>query len=122
MNWIHSNHVNCAIIPIHLSQPHFLAIEVLPREYRSRVIENISKALKVIPPGKQIVLRNHLESMIKNLSLDNEFDHEFEHFLEFTADFDQRTKTSFRHHNSRLWNKLNNHHREIYNHYVQTPI
>ena len=79
---------------IHLYSPGFLAVEILPDPYRSKLADllekNITHEIFKTHPLTQII-HDYMSSMIAILRDDRSDENEFYNYIKFTADYDRRT-------------------------------
>lgn len=124
MNWSDQTNSHIWLSNIHLYNPEHLMVERLSQQYYPElkaVLEQcidhaIFKKYKTTTP----LLYEYFVSMfdaINNNTQDNE--QSFEHYLKFTADYDNRTNTNSYQLNSKLFDLLSDHHRNIYNTHLE---
>jgi hypothetical protein len=105
---------------LYLDKPANISIENLPVHYRGVLLPYIQQALQhsvfdlINAKPMQIFLQGVAEFLTTNIVVHDLFDN----FLEFTADFDQRTKCGFKQYNSRLYTILSERDKLTYNGYL----
>lgn len=117
-DWTDHNAAALHFNTVHLFRPVFLAIDILPQPYRTRLLEILTKCLKNSFFDQRITTSTtyeYLTSTIEILNKSDTIDEDmFQHYLRFTADYDRRTKTSGFHGNKKLFDFLTPEHVEIY--------
>ena len=128
-NWADQTQTDLWLSNIHLYNPEMLMVESLPFEYRPQLTVLLAQCVdhNVFKKYKQTdVLRGYFSAMQASI-LNNTTDTEtlFTQYLEFTADYDNRTNTNSYQLNSKLFDLLSSTHQNIYNShlkYVQSKI
>ena len=128
-NWADQTQTDLWLSNIHLYNPEMLMVETLPIEYRTQLIELLEQCVNhtVFKKYKRTdVLKGYFTSMLSTIRHTNQSTTEmFNRYLEFTANYDNRTNTNSYTLNSKLFDLLSNTHKNIYNshlQYVQSKI
>lgn len=93
---------------LHLDNPDILSIQNLPLQYRLELLPYIQRALqkKVLNFSGLFPMKVFLQGVETFLNTEQIVVDKFDKFLEFTANFDQRTHCDFSEFNTRLYNIL----------------
>lgn len=115
--WMQNKNKFIEIRTTHLYHPEHLAVETLSPRYRSYLIDEISNQCEhpLFDSGRHPVLKNFIDALLIALKTEKPHsENSFRTFLKYTAEFDKRTNTSFEISNNRLWQLLNDEHKNIY--------
>lgn len=114
LDWQEKNGVSVIISNQHLYDPVHLQLEILPDLYRPYLIEHVQQCMAHPMVQSQPILQSSLASTLAQLEQPVQYGNAFISYLKHTAEFDARTRTRFADSNGRLYNLLNDHHRELY--------
>lgn len=102
------------IWPIHLYEPEHLAVENIPPEYQPRLLSYLEDVMQhnYFDRDQTQTLRQQIQSFCDSkLTQDDDV---FCYAMAWMSDYDKRTGLTMAQYNSRLWNMLNDKHRNIY--------
>ena len=124
LNWFKTNRVFGMMITTHLYRPVFLSFDILPIEYRSKLLEIFQQCQdhKLLSNGRFQSLKAYILSTIEILKDPSTANEDlFIDYLKFSADYDRRTGSDSFHGNRKLFDLLAPQHIEVYRqHYDST--
>lgn len=121
--WAKERDLSLWMDTIHLYNPTFLAVEVLPEPYRAGLAQQLERTIshEIFDHHPLThVIRDYMVSMLKILREGVANEDKFTTYLKFTADYDRRTSIDSFVLNSRLFDMLTPEHREIYHQHHRT--
>lgn len=102
---------------MYLHWPGHMAVEVIPKRYRSQLAARCQAALEIAEAAQRPgwnTFRTFLQGVINFCNSDAESDSEWQQYLTTAADYDRRTKSTMQQFNTRLWDVLTESDQQIY--------
>ena len=117
-DWFNKNNLlNIPISNVSMSDPHIMTVQNLPVEYRKALVAILeySMAHELFNNKIHSQFYEYLKGVTEFLSSDNIVYDRFDDFLKQTAKDDQNTKANMATGNEKLYNILNDQHKQYYN-------